>query len=225
MAKLVLKRDRRKRLEAGHPWVFRSEVAKVEGELEPGGLADIVNHQGVFLAKGFVNPKSQIVARLLTYRRDEPVDQAFFRDRVAAAWRHRVRFLNQTDACRAVYGEADFLPGLIVDKYGPYLVVQILALGMEVRKADILAALQEVFHPAGIFLRNDVPVRSLEGLPLETVSVEVTSGPVAGSSTDVEVVVTASTSMELTTVMLFGGRPVTITAQARMVMLRGQGGA
>ncbi|GGJ06885.1 SAM-dependent methyltransferase [Alicyclobacillus cellulosilyticus] len=167
-ARIVLQRQRRRRLEAGHPWVYQTEVERIEGDPTPGDLVDIVNHQGVFLARGYINPRSQIVARVLTYDAGEVIDRAFFTRRIAAAWAHRGRFLPATGACRAVYGEADFLPGLIVDKYGDVLVVQILALGMEVRKDDILAALMEVFRPRGILLRNDVPVRSLEGLPLET---------------------------------------------------------
>ncbi|MBX5436189.1 MAG: class I SAM-dependent rRNA methyltransferase [Alicyclobacillaceae bacterium] len=167
MGRLVLKRDRRKRLESGHPWVFQSEVDRIEGDLQPGDLADIVNHQGVFLARGFVNPVSQIVARVLTYDPAETVDASWFRRRVRQAWQYRQRFLTVSDSCRAVYGEADFLPGLIVDKYGPYLVVQVLALGMERRRAEILEALVDVFQPQGVLMRGDVPVRRLEGLPLE----------------------------------------------------------
>jgi 23S rRNA (cytosine1962-C5)-methyltransferase len=166
--KLVLQRKRRKRLEQGHPWVFQSEVSHIEGNVRPGEIVEIVNHQGVFLAKGYVNPNSQIIARVLTYDREEPIDTDFFIRRIERAWEHRLRFIPNVTSCRAVYGEADFLPGLIVDKYESVLVVQILSYGMEVLKPFILDALIAVFRPSGIYLRNDVPVRKLEGLELET---------------------------------------------------------
>jgi 23S rRNA (cytosine1962-C5)-methyltransferase len=167
-ARIVLKRNRKKRLEQGHPWVFQSEVERVEGNLSPGTSVDIVNHQDVFLASGFANPRSQIVARVLAYHPETEFDTSFFTQRIRSAWEYRLRFLEDPRSCRAVYGEADFLPGLIVDKYEEVLVVQILAYGMEIRKPQILEALLEVFHPAGIYLRNDVSVRDLEGLPRET---------------------------------------------------------
>jgi 23S rRNA (cytosine1962-C5)-methyltransferase len=166
-ARIYLQRSRRKRLESGHPWVYQSEVEHIEGHLEPGDTVDIFNHKGVFLARGYTNPNSQIIARVLTYQRDKEIDAAFFQERVREAWAYRQRFLDNTKACRAIYGEADFLPGLIVDKYDDILVVQLLAFGMEARKEWILQALLDVFQPRGVFLRNDVPVRRLEGLSLE----------------------------------------------------------
>ncbi|MCL6454351.1 MAG: class I SAM-dependent rRNA methyltransferase [Alicyclobacillus sp.] len=167
-ATLFLQRNRRRRTEAGHPWVYQSEVARLVGDAVPGDVVRIVNHQGAFLARGMYNPQSQIVARVLTYQPDIPIDAAFVADRIRQAWAYRQRFLDDTNACRAVYGEADFLPGLIVDKYGDVLSVQILALGMDRMREWVREALIDVFHPRGIFLRNDVPVRKLEGLPLET---------------------------------------------------------
>lgn len=166
--RITLERQRRKRVEQGHPWVFQSEVARIEGNPEPGDLVDIANHQGVFLAKGYINPNSQIIARVLSYQLHEAIDQDFFTSRIRRAWEYRLRFVDDPTSCRVVYGEADFLPGLIVDKYENILVVQILALGMEVRKSYILNALLQVFQPTGIYLRNDVSVRSLEGLTQET---------------------------------------------------------
>ncbi|GMA50604.1 SAM-dependent methyltransferase [Alicyclobacillus contaminans] len=165
--RLYLKKSRKKRLEHGHPWVYQSEVEGVEGTLTPGCTVEIVNHQGVFLARGYANPQSQIIARVLTYSPSEAVDENLFFTRIRAAWEYRQQFLQDTGACRAIYGEADFLPGLIVDKYNDILVVQILSYGMEVRKDWILQALKDVLQPRGIYLRNDVPVRRLEGLSLE----------------------------------------------------------
>lgn len=167
-AKLFLNRNRKRRIETGHPWVYQSEVNRLEGRVEDNGIVQIVNHQGVFLALATYNPESQIIARVLSYRADEVIDERFFARRIEEAWAYRQRFIGEIESCRAVYGEADFLPGLIVDKYSDVLSVQILSLGMERFKSQIRAALMTVFQPRGIFLRNDVQVRRLEGLPLET---------------------------------------------------------
>jgi 23S rRNA (cytosine1962-C5)-methyltransferase len=170
-----LKRNRRRRVEQGHPWIYQSEVHAMSTELQPGDLADITNHQGVFLAKAYVNPQSQIIARILSYDAKTEIDDAFFLKRIQNAKTMRSRWLKGATSYRAVYGEADFLPGLIVDKYEEILVVQILAYGMEVRKDAIRNALIQVYQPKGIYLRNDVPVRRLEGLEE---SVEVWYGDV-----------------------------------------------
>ncbi|MFV9511465.1 class I SAM-dependent rRNA methyltransferase [Tepidibacillus sp. LV47] len=166
--KIFLQRKRKKRLEQGHPWVFQSEVERIEGKLSLGELVQILNHQGVFLALGYANPKSQIIARVLSYDPAEEIDASFFIKRIQKAKEYRERFLPGSRSYRAVYGEADFLPGLIVDKYEDYLVVQILSYGMERLKSHILEGLLTVFQPKGIYLRNDVPVRELEGLQQET---------------------------------------------------------
>ncbi len=164
MAKVILDRNRKKRLEAGHPWIFQSEVKEIQGEFAPGDIVDVLNHQGHFLAKGYINPNSQMIVRVLSYDPKESIDLDFFIRRFREAGEHRSRFVSNPRACRLVYGEADFLPGIIVDRYEDVLVVQILSLGMEVRRDLIKQALIEVFAPKGIFLRNDVPVRELEGL-------------------------------------------------------------
>ncbi|RKQ88569.1 class I SAM-dependent rRNA methyltransferase [Brockia lithotrophica] len=167
--RVTLKRERRRRLEQGHPWVFRTEVARVEGDPAPGDLVDVVNHEGVFLAHGFINPLApQILVRILTYDPAEAVDEGFFLRRIREALRYRERLFGDLHAARIVFGEADFLPGLVVDKFADVLSVQILAYGMEVRKEYIRGALVELLRPRGIYLRNDVPVRAVEGLPLET---------------------------------------------------------
>jgi len=167
VTKVFLKRKRKKRLEQGHPWVFQSEVDYIEGDFEPGDFVEIYNHQKYFLAKGYINPKSQMIVRVLTQNPSEELNESFFVERIRKAWAYRERMIPGVRSCRAVYGEADFLPGLIVDKYEDVLVVQILSLGMEKRKEWILKGLLEVFNPKAIYLRNDVYVRELEGLEQE----------------------------------------------------------
>lgn len=164
MARIHLHQHRKKRLEAGHPWIYQSEVAQIEGEVIPGEIVEIVNNKGHFLAKGYINPASQILVRILSYDPDEKIDYAFFLRKIREASEFRTRFVDNPRACRVLYGEADFLPGLIVDRYEDVLVAQVLSLGMEMRLDWIRDALVEVYQPQGIYLRNDVPVREREGL-------------------------------------------------------------
>ncbi|MCL6456651.1 MAG: class I SAM-dependent rRNA methyltransferase [Gorillibacterium sp.] len=161
---IYLRRDRKKRLEEGHPWVYGNEVERVDDEPQPGDIVAVYNHLGRYLASGYYNPKSQIVVRVIGYKEEITMDQAYFIERFRNCLEHRRRFLPDADSCRMVYGEADFLPGLIVDKFTGILVVQILTLGMDQRRADIIAALVDVFQPEGIYERSDVSVRELEGL-------------------------------------------------------------
>lgn len=173
LASVVLQKGRRKRLEQGHPWIYKNEIEKVEGNPAPGSLVQVLNHQGRYLATGYYNPASQITVRAVSYRDIETMDKAFFAERFLGCLKHRERFLKEGDAYRLVYGEADFLPGLIVDRFGDVLVIQLLTLGMDVRRKEIVDALVEVVNPKGIYERSDVSVRELEGL-------EQIKGPVYG---------------------------------------------
>jgi 23S rRNA (cytosine1962-C5)-methyltransferase len=166
MTKVILERNRKKRVEQGHPWIFQSEVNRIDGDFIPGDIVDVYNHQMHFLARGYINPKSQMIVRILSYKEEE-IDESFFVNKIRKAWELRKKLIPNVHSCRAIYGEADFLPGLVVDKYEDVLVVQIMALGMEVRKEWILKGLLEVFNPKAIYLRNDVYVRELEGLQQE----------------------------------------------------------
>ena len=166
MAKAVLRKTRESRVRSGHPWVFASDIERVEGNFEPGDVVDVVSSHNTYLGRAFYNPKSQISLRMLTTH-DEPVDEAFFRRRVQEAWDYRNQFCDPA-SCRLIFSESDFLPGLIVDKFGDYLVVQSLCLGIEKWKQSIVRDLAEIVHPKGIWERSDVPVRRLEGLEQTT---------------------------------------------------------
>lgn len=166
MSRVVLKPSRRPRLEAGHPWVFDNEIARVEGAPRPGDVVEVTDHRARFLAWGAFSPRSRIRLRLLSWKREEPVDAALIRARINQAWELRRRLLDEEalKACRVVYSEADLLPGLIVDRFGPVLVEQVLAQAMEPWREAILDALEELLAPAAIYERSDAPVRGLEGL-------------------------------------------------------------
>ena len=166
MATAVLIPGKEKRVFNGHPWIFRSDIARVEGKFNPGDMVSVVSHKGKFLCKAFFNPQSQIALRIMTLK-DEPVDRAFIFRRVKEAVDYRRTFADLR-SCRMIYAESDRLPALIVDAFGDVLVLQCLALGMERFKQDVVDALVEELHPMGIWERNDVPVRRLEGLEQTT---------------------------------------------------------
>ena len=153
------------RIAAGHPWVFQSDVLDTAGA-EPGAAVQVTDPAGRTLGTAHYSSASQIALRLLSPRA-ESIDRAFFRERIAAAARHRQRVVSESTAYRLVFAEADFLPALIVDCYGEYLVLQALNQGMDRALPDIVAALLDVFEPAGILARNDAAVRTLEELPRE----------------------------------------------------------
>ena len=166
MATAFLIPGKEKRVYSGHPWIFRSDIARVEGDFTPGDMVEVRSSRGRFLCKAFYNPQSQIALRVMTLK-DEPVDRAFIFRRVKEAVDYRRTFADLR-SCRMVFAESDRLPALIVDSFGDVLVLQCLALGMERFKQDVVDALVEELHPMGIWERNDVPVRRLEGLEMTT---------------------------------------------------------
>lgn len=164
MAKLILKRKIGSRIANGHPWIFANEVEKIEGDNKPGSIVDVYYHDGKFTGKGYFNQQSQIIVRLLTREKSIQINEAFFLNKLKECWEYRQK-IGYTENCRLVFGEADGLPQLIVDKFNDYFVLQTLALGIDQWKPAIVNSLQTLFSPKGIYERNDVPVRELEGLP------------------------------------------------------------
>jgi 23S rRNA (cytosine1962-C5)-methyltransferase len=163
MTKIVLKRKIAQRIANGHPWVFGNEVEKMIGTPEPGDIVDVFYYDDKYCGRGYYNPKSQILVRLLT-RKKEEINEQFFYTRIKQAWEYRQR-IGYTENCRLIFGEADEMPALIIDKFNDYFVIQTLALGMDLFKPFIIKALETIFKPKGIYERNDVPVRELEGIP------------------------------------------------------------
>lgn len=163
MLKVILRKKIGHRVLNGHPWIFSNEIDMMDDQLEGGDIADVFTSEGKFVGRGYVNPRSTITVRLLTRQRDEMIDAAFFHRRIKKAWDYRRR-LGYVENCRLIFGEADDMPQLIIDKFNDHFVIQTLALGIDRWKPEIVAALQDIFRPKGIYERNDVPVRELEGL-------------------------------------------------------------
>ena len=162
---IYLRRGREQRVLGGHPWVFRSDIEREDGASD-GLPVRVLTSAGRFLAMAVYNPRSQISLRILS-RRDEPIDATFIRGRVRRALDYRRRFAD-LNSCRLIFAESDGLPAVIADKFGDVIVLQILCLGMERFKGDIVDALAQELSPRGIYERNDVPVRELEGLSQQT---------------------------------------------------------
>ncbi len=160
---LCLRRGEEQDLLRGGYWVYDNEVAWIDEYCTDGGLVEILDHSGAFVARGYFNSKSRICARVLTRDPGEAVDEAFFRRRIARAWDYRRR-LGFGNACRVVFGESDGLPGLTVDKFAGCLSLQITTAGMETWRETILRALVDCFAPEGIYERSDLAVREKEGL-------------------------------------------------------------
>jgi 23S rRNA (cytosine1962-C5)-methyltransferase len=166
-ATVVLKRGREKPVRNRHPWVFSGAIARFEGNPQDGDLVRIVDSRGKYLATGYLNRRSQIAVRLLTWDAHQEADEHFWRQRLERAIDARGP-RSPEGACRLVYAESDRLPGLVVDAYGPWLVMQCLTLGMARRRDEMATLLAEIAEPAGIYARDDADVRLHEGLPLET---------------------------------------------------------
>lgn len=166
MAIAYLKSGKEARVLQGNPWVFRSDIDRVSGAWEPGDVVSVKSARGRMLGCAFYNPQSQISLRFVTFR-DERVNADFIRARIHRAVEYRRLFADMR-SCRLVYAESDGLPALIVDSFGGVLSVQCLCLGMEKYKQTIIDTLVEELHPDGIYERDDVPVRELEGLPQQT---------------------------------------------------------
>lgn len=164
MTKVILKKKIGNRVIDGHPWIFANEVHAVDEGVMAGDIVEVYTADNQFLGKGYINPKSQILVRLLTRDKQEQINEDFFYHRLLKAWEYR-RQLGYVENCRLIFGEADYMPQLIIDKFNDYFVIQTLALGMDTWKPAIVKAIEKIFQPKGIYERNDVPVRELEGLP------------------------------------------------------------
>ena len=160
-----------KKAQGGHPWVFDNEITQVNGTPEDGGLCDVLSPKGRYLGTGYYNSHSKIRVRMISQNANDTFGEAFFQRRVRYAWDYRKTVMGPegTQNCRVIFGEADGFPGLTVDKFGDILVAQTLCLGTELRKGWIFQALAQALEEdgeavRGIFERNDVKIRELEGM-------------------------------------------------------------
>lgn len=177
LPRLRLKKSEDKRLRAGHLWIYSNEVDTKVTPLKafaPGDCVTLENNQGKPLASAYVNPNSLISARIYSHRPDQPLDQSLIAQRLqqALAWRTRCY---DKPFYRLCYGESDFLPGMVIDRYGDYCVVQLTTAGADQVKQEICQVLHTLLSPLGILLRNDTGTRELEGLPS---AIEVIQGTV-----------------------------------------------
>lgn len=166
MKSLFLNKNVSSRVESGHPWIFGNEINRgkaLDAAAKAGEIVNVFTHDKKFVGKGYVNPLSQIMVRILTRDKNEDINEQFFYNRMLSAWAYRQK-LGYTENCRLIFGEADEIPQLIIDKFNDYFVIQTLALGIDAWKPAIVKALEQIFSPKGIYERNDVPVRELEGM-------------------------------------------------------------
>ena len=166
--RLVLKEGREKPVLHRHPWIFSGAILNQEGDPEPGAIVEITDSQGGFLAWGAFSPTSQIRTRIWSWDPGQIIDAEFFRNRLERSIAYRNKIGYDHEMRRLVHAESDGIPGLIVDQYGSYLVVQILSAGVEYWREVIVGQLADLINPSGIYERSDVEVRKLEGLDKRT---------------------------------------------------------
>ena len=166
MQRIIIKKGKEKAIRQWHPWIFSGAIEKISGKPQNGEVVEVADFQDNFLAYGFYNAQSRVAVRALSWSKDLPVDESFWRRRIRQAVEARRHLLDSehTNACRLIFSEADFLPGLIVDRYADFLSVQILTSGMEEVKSVWIDELQKLLKPKGIFDRSDANARSHEGL-------------------------------------------------------------
>lgn len=167
---VTLKKGEGRMLKSGGLWIFDNEIASILGSFEDGDIVAVHDFDGYGLGKGFINRNSKIRVRMMTRNRHQEIDEAFLKMRVQEAWDYRKK-VSDTGSCRVIFGEADFLPGLVVDKFSDVLVVQSLALGIDRLKDQIVELLKEVLAADGIkirgvYERSDAKVRRQEGMEL-----------------------------------------------------------
>ncbi len=163
--KIYLKPQEELRIIQGHSWVYSNEIDHIEGEIKSGEIAFVFSYKNEFVGKGFLNTSSKIFVRILSRQEDQIIDEDFFYQIILNSNHSRID-LGYENSYRILFGESDGIPGFIVDKYGDYLSIQILSLGIDLRKEMFIKILVDIFHPKGIYERSDVSVRKKEGLEL-----------------------------------------------------------
>ena len=162
-SKFYLHKGKNKKAENGRPWIYIDEINEYDGDYENGDIVEVYNHKNYFIGKGYINDQSKITIRIMTRDINEEIDEEFFKRRFAAAWDYRQTVID-TSSCRFIFGEADFLPGLTIDKFNDYYVIQISTLGMDQYRDLIVKILVEEYNAKGVYERSDIKTREIEGL-------------------------------------------------------------
>lgn len=160
---VILQKGKGHRVEGGHPWIYKNEIENITGSPQTGDIVDVYNFKNDFIGKGYINELSQITVRLMSRNKNEVINKDLFRERLKNCRQYR-EHLGFTENYRLCFGEADMLPALVIDKFGAYYVIQTLSAGMDKWKQEIADILMEDMQAAGVYERNDAPVRLLEGL-------------------------------------------------------------
>jgi 23S rRNA (cytosine1962-C5)-methyltransferase len=166
MKQVVLNKGKDKAVRQLHPWIFSGAIKSKIGDIDDGELIDVLNIDGEKIATGVYNNKSRVAVRLLAFGAENPINEAWWRARVRAAINHRLHLINeQNNAVRLIFAEADFLPGLIADKYGDYISIQVHSAALEQVKDILIDEMVQCLQPKGIYERSDLRSRAFEGLP------------------------------------------------------------
>jgi 23S rRNA (cytosine1962-C5)-methyltransferase len=183
--KVVVKPEREDAVKRRHPWLFSGSVAKIEGKVQPGDVVDVVSQNGTWLARGFINPQSEVPVRIATWEPNERLDEEWLWNRLEQAWQKRKQLgiVDETNAFRLVYAESDFLPGIIVDCYAEFVVVQIYTPAMEKWRETLAGFLTELVRPKGVFERSDFDTRLREKLAPRV-------GPIKGDAPPERILIT-----------------------------------
>lgn len=161
--KFYLHSGKNKKVENGRPWVYIDEINELDGEYTNGDIVEVYGPRKNFIGKGYINDQSKITIRLMTRNIDEEINEEFFKNKFAAAWDYRNTIID-TSSCRFIFGEADFMPGLTVDKFEDYFVIQISTLGMDKYRDLVVKILTEEYNAKGVYERSDLKTREIEGL-------------------------------------------------------------
>ncbi len=174
MLTVVLNRYEEKEKLEGFPWIYNNEINSFVGSIQNGEVVRVESFERKFVCYGFLNTNSKIMIRILSLNESDVINKDFFKERIKYALKHRENLFTDSNCARLIFSEADYLPGLIVDKYDDILSVQFMSLGMDKIKNDIVDILVELINPRGIYERSDMPVRLKEGL-------EQVKGPLYGT--------------------------------------------
>jgi len=153
MKRIILKKMNKRRIKGGHPWIYKNEISNAEN-VDPGEIVQVFNSSNQYIGKGYYNPYSLISVRLLT-RSNVEINESFFHNKIQKAYDFRKRFLKDSNSMRVVFGESDGLPGLVIDKFNNYLVVQFNTLGINCFKREVISSLIKIFSPDGIYEKSD----------------------------------------------------------------------